>query len=91
MRGVAAYLVVARLRGLGRTYDEIAATTGVSRSTVARWLTHPPRWIASPRQCRRRELVERHELHATYAYVLGLYLGDGHIVRMHNGVYKLSV
>jgi hypothetical protein len=26
-----------------------------------------------------------------YAYLLGLYLGDGHIVEMKRGVYRLSI
>jgi hypothetical protein len=30
-------------------------------------------------------------LHHAYAYLLGMYLGDGHIVAMHRGVYQLRL
>ena len=91
MRTIAEYERVVALRNAGRTYDEIVAITGVSKSGVVRWLTNPPAWITRPRDCRRDEVIGDASLHATYAYVLGLYLGDGHIVRMKNDVLKLSI
>jgi hypothetical protein len=91
VRAFGDYERVVALRAAGRTYDEIVAITGVSKSGVTRWLRNPPAWITRPPACRRDEVIGDPSLHATYAYLLGLYLGDGHIVRMRNGVLKLSI
>jgi hypothetical protein len=91
VRAIGEYERVVALRTAGHTYDEIVAMTGVSKSGVIRWLTNPPAWITRPRACRRDEVIGVPSLHATYAYLLGLYLGDGHIVRMKNDVLKLSI
>lgn len=82
---------VRTLRRLGRTYDQIAAATGLGRSTVARWLTAPPAWVGGPPACLRDAIHDDEDRRRAYAYLLGLYLGDGHLVRMANGVYKLEV
>lgn len=63
-----------RLLAAGHSNRDVAMEVGVSRSTVQHWRsrTEPPRgWIA-PDRPPWRPPDER-----TYAYVLGLYLGDG--------------
>jgi hypothetical protein len=82
------------LFSLGLNNCQISRITGVSVTSVAHWRRRPISWPrfrgrgAVPRcpRCHGRELDER-----TYAYLLGLYLGDGHIVAMRRGVYKLSI
>jgi hypothetical protein len=75
---------VARLKRDGLGLNAIARTTGVPVGTVHRWLTgRPPRFddpeASSCAAC-------RHPVHDperldkwAYAYLLGLYLGDGHV------------
>jgi uncharacterized protein YerC len=91
VRTIAEYERVVALRTAGHTYDEIVAMTGISRSGVIRWLAAPPAWVTRPRACRRDGVIGDPSLHATYAYLLGLYLGDGHLVHMKNDVAKLSI
>jgi hypothetical protein len=72
---------------------EVAQITGVSIGAVQKWRTgkrrapsadgRPKR--ACPR-CDGTPLDER-----AYAYLLGLYLGDGHITRHRRGVFALSI
>jgi DNA-binding transcriptional ArsR family regulator len=82
MHDVSARSVVRQLGAQGRTPAEITASTGLPLSTVQRWLTrrlvsddHPP-----PRcpRCDAEPIVP--ETAAAYAYLLGQYLGDGHLV-----------
>jgi hypothetical protein len=87
--------LVRSLIGWGLNNCQINRATGVSRATIRDWRSRPPNWprvrnIAAggplcPR-CHHRSLDER-----AYAYLLGLYLGDGCISQMKNGVYKLRV
>ena len=71
---------------------EVAQITGVPLSTVRRWRTGRRRVGSSYQrqpQCPRcygSSLDER-----AYAYLLGLYLGDGHLSRHPRGVYALSI
>ena len=91
-------LEVFRLGASGRTPAEIAARTGVSRSQVQSWLRlgetavlGPPRDSRRPclnaSDCSLAHLMPRPE----YAYLLGQYLGDGHISTMRNGVHRLRI
>jgi hypothetical protein len=87
---------VFRLFASGRSPAEISHSTGVSMSTIKRWLHQGPEVLfASPR--RRVECdgstdcsIVRDAPHGPYAYLLGQYLGDGHIVRSRN-VYRLEI
>jgi hypothetical protein len=85
---------VRRVRTLivaGIPAGEIARTEAVSISTLKRWRSD---WAAAlgrdpgilPRNGR-EILTEAQE--PDYAYLLGLYLGDGHIASMSRGVYRL--
>jgi hypothetical protein len=91
---------VDRVLGLlaqGRSRREIARETGIPRATIVKWAIDgaPTRW-------RRRHLGTclrcagyRNPLpgvtdHA-YAYLLGLYLGDGSIASHPRGVYRLRI
>jgi hypothetical protein len=97
MRSVEDIHRVFRLREAGRTPTDIACATGVSLSEVRRWLDTDELDLVGARgrstDCdgpfgcsRRRELADQ-----PYAYLLGQYLGDGHIVHNHRGVYRLEI
>lgn len=83
--------LVQSLAGEGRNASEIAAATGISRSTIRGWLapssarTGTP-WTPCPRCNPEAELDP-----AAYVYLLGLYLGDGTISRQRNGVSRLRI
>lgn len=80
------------MAGEGRNASEIAAATGVSRSTIRGWLapssarTTAPPWTPCFR-CNTEAEVDD----AAYVYLLGLYLGDGTISRQRNGVSRLRI
>ena len=81
---------VRRLFGRGLSNVEIARRTGVSVTSVRRWRFRPMAWPRSagnpcPR-CDERPLDD-----VAYAYLLGLYLGDGYIVEMKPGTYRLDL
>ena len=63
--------------GRGISLRSISMSTGISRATLAYWREHPE--IANPRagcpRCAARPTLP--EPQADYAYLLGLYLGDG--------------
>lgn len=69
---------------------EIARRTGVPRSTVKDWRHHGPpgrTWAQ-----RVAAFDPAHVPRVPYSYLLGLYLGDGYIVRHGpRGVYRLSI
>jgi len=68
----------------GFNQSQIARVTGIPRSTIRYWLTggygQGPRRHIDPAGVPPRE----------YAYLLGLYLGDGHIARMPR-TYRLDI
>src|SRR4029079_4126204 len=72
MRSRAEVDLVLALGKAGATQSEIARLTGISRTTARTWLTgripHHPRSALAPPP-------------GAYAYLLGLYLGDGFIAR----------
>src|SRR5436305_5744408 len=63
----------------GSSLRSVSLATGISRSTLREWRDHPEKsTAASPRECPR--CAEHPTLPgpaADYAYLLGLYLGDG--------------
>jgi hypothetical protein len=75
-------------------YDrEVSQITGVPLSTVRKWRTGKRRAVGADgrhkRTCLRCDEVSLNE--QTYSYLLGLYLGDGHITQHRKGVFALSV
>ena len=74
------------LRAQGCSLEEVCLLSGVPRTTAKTWL--------SGRMPRRR-LAQRFDPgqlpFRSYAYVLGLYLGDGHLVRQRRDVYRLCL
>ena len=87
---------VDRVRELARggpNYWQIARATGIPRSTLRGWLSQP-----GPRQTRPRCDACGHPPHdfsglpaKEYAYLLGIYLGDGTISRSTKGVWVLRI
>jgi hypothetical protein len=72
---------------------QIARLTGLNRRTVCDWRRRPAPPGSSPRGagsgccvCHRVPLNE-----PAYGYLLGLYLGDGHISACPRGVFKLRI
>jgi hypothetical protein len=81
---------VVALAAEGHAAAEIARRTGVPRSTLRQWLglgrpASPP-WISCPRCNPAAELD-----HASYVYLLGLYLGDGCISKQPKDVWRLRI
>jgi hypothetical protein len=72
----------------------IARLTELPRTTIRDW-RHATRWEAVPSadSCPAcgHPLHQFGELGDRYAYLLGLYLGDGHIVHHRRGVYRLTI
>lgn len=64
---------------------EISRATGIPRSTIRYWLAG-----GYGRRARRREIGPRDVSSREYAYLFGLYLGDGHIARMPR-TYRLDI
>lgn len=83
------------LAASGRSAVAIARETGVPRSTVRDWVAgRVPGAAASEEVTCVRCGAPRHrlgELPAEYAYLLGLYLGDGCISAHPRGVYRLRL
>jgi hypothetical protein len=83
-----------RLNDHGASASEIARALGLPRATVRGWLAG-----RLPRHSREEDVCERcggtphafDELPAQYAYLLGLYLGDGCLSAHPRGVYKLRI
>ncbi|MBA2348509.1 MAG: hypothetical protein H0V81_09460 [Solirubrobacterales bacterium] len=83
------------LAAAGATLAEVVALTGVPRSTVRDWLSGAAR---GPRAQDARRCGRCGDLHdaavtetAAYAYLLGIYLGDGCISPGPRGVHRLRV
>jgi hypothetical protein len=80
-----------RLSQLGVLDREVAQITGVSISAVRRWRTGTRRALGKERKpdcprCTGRPLDE-----PAYAYLLGLYLGDGCLTRGRRDVFALCI
>ena len=85
--------IVDRVRQLaeaGENAASIARLTGVPRSTLRQWIgqgrTASPRWTSCPLCNADAELD-----HASYVYLLGLYLGDGYISKQPRDVWRLRI
>jgi hypothetical protein len=73
---------------------EVASITGVPLRTVRNWRTGKRRAPGAGRnaggaRCPRCDQAPLDE--AAYAYLLGLYLGDGCLTRQRKGVYLLEI
>jgi hypothetical protein len=78
--------IAIRLMAVGMPFGEICRSLGLPRGTVGHWLRgeralhhlqHPP----GPSRCPRCQRVPRFpDDQGSYSYLLGLYLGDGHLV-----------
>jgi hypothetical protein len=83
------------LIGNGSALRAVSASTGVSRSTLREWRDHPEKAWESRASCPRcSDNPALPEPPADYAYLLGLYLGDGCISASGDpvkGVWKLRV
>jgi hypothetical protein len=77
----------------GRTPSEIAALTGLPRSTVRDWARERPRRRSASSSCARCRGPTHAfaSLPAEYMYLLGIYLGDGCISAHRRGVYRLRL
>ncbi len=81
-----------RLSRQGLVDREVAQITGVSIGAVQKWRTGRRRTREKELRhsnCPRCDGAPLDEL--AYAYLLGLYLGDGHITRHRRGVFALSI
>lgn len=78
---------VLRLCRTGRSIREIARLTDVPESTIAHWRRGDRRSAVLP-ECPR---CTGTALPDSYAYLLGAYLGDGHITIGRRGVQALSI
>ena len=76
----------------GSSFSEVSRLTGVSRFTIRQWVVSTP---AQPRKvaaCPLKGGDLHRQIHRDdYAYLLGLYLGDGCISKAARGVYALRV
>lgn len=91
--------VVRWLIDAGLNNCQISRATGISVPAVREWRHRPLEWprvrrvdgkVGGPGalcpRCHDRPLDAK-----AYVYLLGQYLGDGYIVLMHRGVYKLQI
>ena len=79
------------LRTEGLTYSEISRMTGISHPTVRNWiLTNRPIYRGCPRCGNPPHAFDRLPP-CEYAYLLGVYLGDGTICRARRGVWHLRI
>lgn len=85
------------LSAAGGSPREVAEALGVGRSTVQRWLAGDVGALVDSRAgtaaagCSSRCRVIEDLPAETYAFLLGLYLGDGHISTGRNGVHRLTI
>lgn len=80
------------LAATGRTTSSIARELGVPRATVRDWVRGSTRRAASADACDSCAKVHRPHLlpRTVYSYLLGMYLGDGYIVRLPR-TYRMIV
>ncbi len=79
-----------RYSALGMNDCEISRLMDIPHGTIGSWRRNGLKlWAHNDTQCPicgRGTLNEKQ-----YAYLLGMYLGDGYIVATHRGVYRLSI
>jgi hypothetical protein len=91
MRSLAQRGQVSALVAIGLNDCQIERETGIPRRTICDWRRASLHGWWSPSSCAvcggRPERLPV----ASYAYLLGAYLGDGHLVHTRRGVYRLRV
>jgi hypothetical protein len=77
----------------GRSLNSVSKQTGISRAAIRSWQTRiaPLAWNRATTCPRCRDVPEKPDRPAAYAYLLGLYLGDGCINHLRTGVYFLRI
>ncbi|MFE6283960.1 transcriptional regulator [Streptomyces sp. NPDC057877] len=76
----------------GRSLNSVSKETGISRAAIRSWRTRIEPRRRAGRPCPRcQETPSPPEDPAAYAYLLGLYLGDGCISAHRRGVYFLRI
>ncbi|MGP4100360.1 helix-turn-helix domain-containing protein [Nonomuraea sp. KM90] len=97
MRTLRMYDVAVRHRALrlldsGLSVSEASRQTGVSASIIRKWRSRPTGAASPPSLCPRCSTLPCPPAPAeSYAHLLGLYLGDGHIVHCGKEVHRLSI
>jgi hypothetical protein len=76
---------VAQLHQAGLNSCQIARETQIPRSTVREWID--PRYTPQPQRAVDLIRLPKHD----YAYLLGIYLGDGTISRHRRGIHRLRI
>ena len=74
----------------GRSASDVGRELGLSRSTLRGWAAQPEPTL-SLATCPRCTLPPQDPPRAAYAYLLGLYLGDGCLGRLRKGVWSLRI
>jgi hypothetical protein len=95
MRSRREFLVVRNFVLRGCSDREISQKTGIPRRTISDWRRGKPPNAAQGRGSHDYRCHNRHDFSvldtAQYAYLLGLYLGDGCISATHRGVYCMRI
>lgn len=79
------------LHAAGVATAQIARRTGIPRSTIRYWLALGPQYLeGTEHSCQPCPHIAAMPA-GPYAYLLGLYLGDGCLSEMHRGVYRLRI
>jgi len=87
MRTEAEYRAVTALIAEGLNHSEIERRTGISRATIRGWARGTQRLGRMASQVYDWDRLPRRD----YAYLLGLYLGDGCLSRHARDVYRLRI
>lgn len=85
---------VDRVRALavsGLNYSQIARATGISRATVRNWIVTGRTFEGCCPRCGHPSHSFERLPANQYAYLLGIYLGDGSIQKLSKGVWALRV
>ncbi|MGU3501191.1 hypothetical protein [Mycobacterium sp. C31M] len=90
MHSIDDFELVHRLIAAGLNDCEIQRQTGVSRRTVCDWRARPPTSLTNPRQAGCEGHNYQYLPSDYYAYLLGMYLGDGYISRCRS-VWRLRI
>ena len=91
MRSSAEREEVARLSAAGLNDCQIARELGIPSSTIGHWRRGPVSAAHATSTCAICADAPERLPGRSYAYLLGAYLGDGHIVEMRRGVHRLTI